>query len=263
MSGIPGLAKKLADAGRLKLRPLCVYGSDTLPAEAVPSHTVDRCIAKAIYTSALHEETPPLYVEAAHEACCGGGRMWMGFAEPHPKLKYFVTVGAPDFRGGAAERLKAAPELFDESRLRAGKITPPGRYLIIGPCSDDVPAERVRSLILFGSCEQVRNLCALAQYHSGDPFFRTLIPWGASCSTMITYPAGLAENAPDTAAYLGPTDPTGNLWFPPDLMVMGIPIGLAQQMAADIEGSFIGKRGRIAFPERRLPVKPLSTDAQK
>ncbi|OPY29675.1 MAG: hypothetical protein A4E28_00735 [Methanocella sp. PtaU1.Bin125] len=253
----------LAEAGRLKLRPLCVYGSDTLPEGAVPSHVVDRCIARAIYASALHGQTPPLYVEEAHEACCSGGRMWMGFAEPHPKLKYFVTVGASDFRGGAAERLKAAPELFDESKRRAGKITPPGRYVIIGPCSDDVPAESVRSLILFGGCEQIRNLCALAQYNSSDPFFRTLIPWGASCSTMITYPAGLAANATDSAAYVGPTDPTGNQWFPPDLMVMGIPIRLARQMAADIGGSFIAKRDRIAFPEHRLPVKLPSIGTQE
>jgi hypothetical protein len=35
---------------------------------------------------------------------------------------------------------------------------------------------------------------------------------------------------------------TGNPWLPPELMIMGIPITLAQQMAADLEGSFIGKR---------------------
>jgi hypothetical protein len=42
--------------------------------------------------------------------------IWMGLAEPHPKLKYFVTVGTPDFHGGAAEHLKATPELFDEQK---------------------------------------------------------------------------------------------------------------------------------------------------
>ncbi len=67
------LGKKLTDAGRLKLRPLCVYGTDELPEEAVPSYTVDRCIAKAVYTAALFKETPPLYIEASHEQCCGGG----------------------------------------------------------------------------------------------------------------------------------------------------------------------------------------------
>jgi uncharacterized protein (DUF169 family) len=118
------LGKRLSTAGRLQLRPLCVYGTDKIPNNAVPSFTIDRCIAKAVYTAALFEETPPLYIEAAHEQCCNGGRVWMGLAEPHPKLKYFVTVGTPDFHGGAAEHLKASPELFEEYMKRAGKITP-------------------------------------------------------------------------------------------------------------------------------------------
>ena len=46
------LGKKLTEAGRLKLRPLCVYGTDEIPEGAVPSYTVDRCVAKAVYISA-------------------------------------------------------------------------------------------------------------------------------------------------------------------------------------------------------------------
>src|SRR5512137_789532 len=121
-------------AGRLKLRPLCVYGTDEIPQGAMPSYAIDRCIAKAVYTAALYAETPLLYVDASQGQCCPGGMVWMGFNEPHPKLKYFVTVGTPDFLGGMAEHLKATPELFEEQRKRAGKITPPGKYIVIGPC---------------------------------------------------------------------------------------------------------------------------------
>ncbi len=56
MLNIQELGKKLTEAGRLKLRPLCVYGTDELPEGAVPSYTVDRCIAKAAYISAFFEE---------------------------------------------------------------------------------------------------------------------------------------------------------------------------------------------------------------
>jgi hypothetical protein len=181
--------------------------------------------------------------------------LWMGFAEPHPKLKYFVTVGTPDFRGGAAEHLKASPELFEEQKERAGKITPPGKYIVIGPCddyTDHISSEAIMSLILFAGCEQVRNLCGLAQFNNSDPFFKTVIPAGATCSMMITFPAGMAENAPKDSAYVGPTDPTGNPWLPPELIIMGIPSGLAQQMAADLEESFICKRSKIAYPENRI-----------
>jgi uncharacterized protein (DUF169 family) len=132
------LEKKLTEAGRLKLRPLCVYGTDEIPEGAVPSYKVDQCIAKAIYASALFEHTPPLYIEASHEQCCVGGIIWTGLGEPNPMIKYFVTVGTPEFRGGAAEHLKASPELFEETMKRAGKLTPPGKYIVIGPCTNDI-----------------------------------------------------------------------------------------------------------------------------
>ena len=258
MLGIHELEKKLVIAGRLKLRPLCVYGADEIPQNAVPSHTIDRCIAKAVFTTALFEKMPALYIDASHEQCCPGGMVWIGFEEPHPKLKYFVTIGTPDFHGGAAEHLKATPELFEEQRKRAGKITPPGKYIVIGPFTDDIELNRIRSVVLFAGSEQIRNLCGLAQFNSSDPFYKTIIPAGATCSMMITFPAGMAENAPKDSAYIGPTDPTGNPWLPPELMIMGIPIALAQQMAADLDESFIGKRGRIAYPEKRVAINPQS-----
>jgi hypothetical protein len=185
----------------------------------------------------------------------------MGFDEPHPMLKYFVTVGMPEFRSGAAEHLKATPELFEEQRKRAGKITPLNKYIVISPCIDSISQEKIRSLILFAGSEQIRNLCGLAQFSSSDPFFKTLISAGASCSMMITYPAGMAEHALKDSAYVGPTDPTRNSWFPSDLMVMGIPIVLARQMAYDLDESFICKRGKIAYPDDRVVVKQVKTSS--
>jgi Uncharacterised ArCR, COG2043 len=179
----------------------------------------------------------------------------MGFDEPHLMLKYFVTVGRSDYRGGAAEHLKATPELFDEQRKSVGKITPPAKYIVIGPCID-IELDKVRSVILFAGSEQIRNLCGLAQFNSSDPFFKTIIPAGAICSMMITFPAGMAENAPKDSAYVGPTDPTGNPWLHPELMIMGIPIALAQQMAADLDESFICRRSKITYPENRVMIKP-------
>ncbi|VVB72038.1 putative ArCR [uncultured archaeon] len=256
MLSIQELGKKLVEAGRLKLGPLCVYGTDEIPKGAMPSYTIDRCIAKAVFAAALFEEMPLIYVAAGQEQCCPGGMVWMGFDEPHPKLKYFVTVGTPDFQGGAAEHLKATAELFEEQRKRAGIVTPPGKYIVIGPCADNIIQDKVRSLILFAGSEQIRNLCGLAQFNSSDPFFKTVIPAGSICSTMITFPAAMAENAPKDSAYVGPTDPTGNPWLPPELMIMGIPIALARQMAADLDESFIGRRARIAYPEKRVSMKP-------
>ena len=252
---IKTLGEKLKEAGRLKLRPLCVYGSNEIPEGAVPSYQVDQCIAKAIYTSALFENTPSLYLDVSHEKCCIGGRTYTGLIEPHPLISYFVTVGTPDFMGGVAEHLKAAPELMDEGLKKVGKITPPGKYIIIRSCIDDISSEIIKSIILFGGCEQIRNLSALSQFNSSDFFFKTLIPGGPICATMLTFPAGMAENAPKGSSYVGPSDPTGNTWFPPDLLIMGIPIELAKQMATDLEESFICKRSKIAYPDKRSAIK--------
>ena len=73
MLSIQELGMKFVKAGRLKLRPLCVYDTEDIPQGAMPSYTIDRCIAKAVYTAALFEETPQLYVDASHEQCCPGG----------------------------------------------------------------------------------------------------------------------------------------------------------------------------------------------
>jgi len=80
---------------------------------------------------------------------------------------------------------------------------------------------------------------------------------------MITFPAGMAENAPKDSAYVGPTDPTGNSWLPPDLMAMGIPAELAQKMVSDVEESFISKRSKIAYPENRILIKPKDVNLGK
>jgi hypothetical protein len=72
---------------------------------------------------------------------------------------------------------------------------------------------------------------------------------------MLTFPASMAENAPKDSAYIGPVDPTGNSWLPPELMIMGIPAAVAQQMAADLKESFICKRNRIAYPEKCIIIK--------
>ena len=57
------------------------------------------------------------------------------------------------------------------------------------------------------------------------------MPFGPVCATFITYPAGLAENTPKETAFIGPADPTGNIWFPEDYMSLGIPIDIGNENA--------------------------------
>jgi len=253
---ISEIGRKLIQAGRLEVRPLCVYGSSTIPEGSVPSTSISPCIAKAIVTQAFQEGRPPIYVAAQMpDTCCGGGLAHFGFTKFNPGVKYFVSTGSKDFRNGAAEYLRATAQLVEESQQRMGKITPPGKYVIIRPCSDLVNEDPgVKSLLCFATAERIRNMCSLAQFRSTNPFHEVLAPWGASCSSFVSYAAGMVENAYTDAVFLGPFDPTGNSWFPQDYLSLAIPIKVARRMAQDLESSFIIKRPSVAYPEKRTTL---------
>lgn len=89
------IGKRLTQAGRLKIRPLCVYGSQEIPEGVTPSTSVSSCVARAIFTLATRQETPPIYVAAGmSERCCPGGLAQFGFTEFDPGIKYFVSTGS-------------------------------------------------------------------------------------------------------------------------------------------------------------------------
>lgn len=216
---------------------------------------IDRCIAKAIYTSSLFR-MPPLFIgKGALQGCCAGGMSWLGFTGMAPFIKYFVSTGSKDFRNGEAEHLKSTPDMVVLSRENAGKITPPGQYLVISACEDIEEDPGVRSILCFGNSEQIRNLGGLVHYDSPDIFNAVLAPWGPTCATFVTYPAGMAEKAPKDSSYIGPMDPTGNVWFPEGQMAIGIPVNVARRMSEGLEGSFLTRRRSVAFPENREKIQ--------
>ncbi|MCD1295032.1 hypothetical protein CUJ83_08485 [Methanocella sp. CWC-04] len=250
------IGENLARAGRLTVRPLCIYGSETVPEGGIPTTEADRCVAKAMLMAAVNDDMPPLYIgKETLKGSCFGGSAWLGFMKSPPFIRYFVSTGSSQFRDGAAEYLKASPDIFDKTRENVGTITPPGKYLVIQACEDIEDNIDVRSFLCFGNGEQIRNMSSLIHFNSTDPFFSVLEPWGPSCATFATYPAGLAEKAPKDAAFIGPVDPTGNCWLPENFMAIGIPVKIATGLVEDIDKSFIGKRPQVAYPEDREKIK--------
>ncbi|MGD0057470.1 MAG: DUF169 domain-containing protein [Methanomassiliicoccales archaeon] len=249
---IAEIGKKLTKAGRLKMRPLCVYGAAVVPCESVAAAKVNRCLSEAVLEIALKHGMPPIHLgENMLEGVCPGGQSWLGYIPFHPHLKDFISVGSTEFRGGVAEYYKASREVAEKSMEAVGKLMPLGKYTIISGC-DHLPfgASGVKAITCFGNAEQIRNLCGLIHFRSMRPFSSTIIPWGPACATMITYPAGIAEKAPDDTAFVGPTDPTGNAWFPESHLVIGIPIKIARQMCDDLDDSFIAKKPGLAYPRK-------------
>jgi hypothetical protein len=247
------IGARLSQAGKLESRPLCVYGTDTLPKGAIPMTELNRCAARAIFTLSTRKGAPSIYVgEGYEEGCCPGGLTYFGFMERNPMLKFFLSSGNKDFRGGAAEFLRISPELAERSFEASGKINKLGKYLVVSPSEDIDEDPGVRSFLVFGDSESVRNLCGLVYFRSEGIFSSVLVPGGASCASFITYAAGMAERAPKDAAMVGPVDPTGNLWFPKDHLSLALPIQLARSMALDLDQSFIAKREAIAYPKKRV-----------
>ncbi|MFZ0005703.1 MAG: DUF169 domain-containing protein [Methanoregula sp.] len=244
------IGSKLISAFRLSTRPLAVYGSEILPAGIPPMAGVNRCFAVSLFRMATGNEVSGIYVSAdTSEGCCLGGLYHVGYIPVPEDIKYFVSTGKKDVRGGAAEYLKASPDLVERCTMAAGPIHPPGKYLVVQAC-DALPdsLHEINSICCFGNGEQIRNMAALIHFDQSDPFSPVIVPWGSSCSTFITFPAGLAENTPPDTAFMGPQDPTQNHSLPPDMMVLGIPADMAVRMINNLETSFVTRRPMVAFP---------------
>jgi hypothetical protein len=247
------IGARLKSAFRLSTRPLAVYGSEVLPSGIPRLAEVNRCFAVSLFRMATGNEVSAIYVSAdTKEGCCPGGISHVGFAPEREEIKYFVSIGRKDVRGGAAEFLKSGPEKVEACFRAMGNVTPPGKYLIISAC-DVLPDKNpgVRSICCFGTAEQIRNMAALVHFDRDDPFSPVIVPWGPSCATFISYPAGMAENAPADTAFMGPQDPTQNHSLPPDMMALGIPAEMAAGMVKNLDASFIIRRPQVAFPNHK------------
>jgi hypothetical protein len=247
------IGKKIAEACRLATEPLAVYGSDSVPEGAVHLPVIDRCIAAAMVKMATGKGPSAFYFGGdAKAGCCPGGLSHTGYIERPPAISFFVSTGNPGIRDAPAEYLKASPDLVDRCFEAEGKITPPGKYLVVQTCASVPDAvTHVKAISCFGTAEQIRNLAALVHFDRADPFSPVIVPWGPACATIVTYPAGIAENAPAESAFMGPQDPTLNRSLPPDLMAIGLPVVVARRVAENIDRSFITKRPSVAFPDHR------------
>lgn len=251
-SSIKEIGKSLKIGGKLDTSPLVVYSSEKVPEGAVPMCSLDRCVAKAIMLTSINENQPPLYIgKDTLRGCCPGSMTYLGFTKPLEFIKYFVSTGSEKFRKGEAEYLKAGPEYVEGFLEAIGEITPIGKYLIIQKCEDVIDTIYAKSIICFGNGEQIRNLSSIIHFRTKNPFNAINVPFGPACSTLVTYPAGMAEKAPKDTAFMGPVDPTGNIWFPPEYMALGIPLKIAEGMHEDLNNSFAAKRPEVASPQVR------------
>ncbi|MHA1946996.1 MAG: DUF169 domain-containing protein [Candidatus Hodarchaeales archaeon] len=243
------VCNKLKKAGRLTTQPLYVYGTDVPPIDSKPSIDIKGCFANVVYSLATESEYSTVHLTTDNEKrSCPGAQAWIGYKPLMSHLKYTLSTGSKDFRSGRSEFLIANPNLTEKRLQAVGKIAPLGKYTIISKKYNfEGEITTIKSILCFGNSQQIRNLCSLFYFQS-EKSYGIQIPWGPSCSSFISYPAGIIENGPQNCIILGPTDPTGNRWLSENFMSIGIPFEIARQMAEDVDSSFITKHPRIAYP---------------
>ena len=255
-NNISDIGESLTRASMLDTEPLAIYNSEEIPDGAVPMCSIDSCVVKSILVAAIDEKTPALYIgKDTLKGCCPGAMSYLGFIKPIKYIKYFVSTGHEKFRGGEGEYLKAGPEYVEEHFEAIGEIKQLGKYLVIQRCEDIKEDVDVKSVLCFGKSEQIRNLSSLIHFRTKNPFNAINMPFGPACATLVTYPAGMAENTPKETAFVGPVDPTVNIFFPEDYLALGIPLNMAVKMHRDLNDSFAVKRPEVAYPETREKIR--------
>ena len=234
----------LAGAVNMRKSPVCVYGSDRIPDNAVRSSQLSDCLACNIFQIAEGRIRGPVYAgdEPGQAFCrCVGGPAWFGYRGFDPRLPGIMSTGsAADKQYG--KRLKENEEIACETYRAVGEIKPLGRYVVISRCDDLQEDSGARCIICFASGRQIRDLCALAHFGSPNVFDLISFPWGPACATLVTYPAGMAEKARDSQIFIGPTDPSARGWLPDDCLAMGLSTEIARKIAGSAERSFLAKR---------------------
>lgn len=126
--------------------------------------------------------------------------------------------------------MKADTATAAETFKSVGKISPIGRYVVISCCEDIHEDPGVRCIVCFAEAAKIRDMCSSVHFQAREILGHISVPWGPSCATLVTYPAGMAENAPHDCAFLGPVDPSARDWLPDGYLALGIPIELARML---------------------------------
>ena len=166
---IKEIGRSLVKAGRLETRPLCIYGSETIPENAVSSTQLHFCISNAMVALALRTDFKVIYYgKDTKWGSCPGAKAWLGYEGFNPFLQHFLSTG---YKNTPSENLVATPELALDKLKSIGKITPVGKYTVIRVC-DDVSEENidVKAIVCFGKAEQIRNLCMLTYFDINTAF---------------------------------------------------------------------------------------------
>jgi uncharacterized protein (DUF169 family) len=167
---------------------------------------------------------------------CPGGAFWLGYMKPQTEMiVHYVSSGIPNRVEG--ERYCESP---DELRRIFDYIDPipaPRRYCVVKPLSRFGANEEPELIAFFSRPEALCGLHQLAAFVTNDPEV-VASPWGAACTSLITWPRKYLAQGPDRAV-LGGWDPSARKFFRTDELSFTVPYSMFNKMVEHYGDSFL------------------------
>ena len=167
---------------------------------------------------------------------CPGGVRYSGFpTKPDPGMKHFLSCGIPGKMEGL--RLKKTPELVEESFGEHTLAEAGGRFLVASRLDRLETDETPEVVAWLTPPDVISALFHLAAFHSTD-WSSVISPQSSGCGALINYPMAEKEKE-HPRAILGMFDISARPYVRKDHLSFAVPLSLFEEMAANMEESFL------------------------
>lgn len=248
------MVSRIAQELKLKYQPLGLSFTDTKPEDALEFKEGETGCVIALFAAASHGKTAVF----SKDTCgCPGGRIGLGFTDDYDHvpggIDYFLSTGRGEGYPEGEGYIKT-PELAREFADRLPKTCIPTKYVVVKPLEQiDEENEKPSLVVFFCEPDQLSALVVLANYRrSGTD--NVVIPFGAGCHTVCLLPFDQSSHS-QPKAVVGLTDISARPSVDPGVLSFTVPIGMYEEMEADVPGSFLERRDwkkvRDRIPEAR------------
>jgi len=173
---------------------------------------------------------------AEETIACPGGVRYSGFpTKPNPGMNHFLSCGIPGEMEGL--RLKKTPELVEGSFGEHTLAEAGGRFLVATRLDLLETDETPEVVAWLAPPDVISALFYLAAFHSTDRS-SVISPQSSGCGALINYPMAEKEKE-HPRAILGMFDISARPYVRKDHLSFAVPLNLFEEMAANIEESFL------------------------
>ncbi|OGB61772.1 MAG: hypothetical protein A2Y94_13530 [Caldithrix sp. RBG_13_44_9] len=213
--------------------PICFYYTDNVKTEDLHNNTGGyRCLIGNLERVRRGQT----YIYDASTPGCSGGKRYSGFSKKlRPDFEYFLSCGIPGEMEG--ERYKKTPELVREYLKNHPRFEAPADYLVFKRWDKIQSDEQPAAVIFFASADVLAGLFTLANFDRADSQ-AVIAPMGAGCASIINYPMEESRSK-NPRCILGMFDVSARPHVPAHILTFTIPFRRFEQMAANMEESFL------------------------